>query len=108
MIEVQIPEAVMLRNSQHDVWAGNVVCNALREAGIPIEGKLFPQWPTEGCLSVHVDEDDVLGKTYVWRWTTVNLIDRLPPPSKKRRKVLDNGIALVFSGADINGRDVDL
>lgn len=64
MIEVRIPLAVLNR-FDNDVHAGVRVLEALREAGVPVRGALFPRGVDTGTLTV---TDDALFEDQVWTW----------------------------------------
>ena len=63
VVVVRIPERMIAR-LDHDVHLGVHALNALREAGVPVIGRLSPQSVEYGRLTI---EDDLDGsRVYTW------------------------------------------
>jgi hypothetical protein len=65
MVEVRLT-AAKLRELAHDVHIANWVMIKLKEAGVPVEGGLFPH-VTTGTLFITCDEFDTGDRVYRWR-----------------------------------------
>lgn len=66
MIEVRV-DLDAIKKLDHEVLANIKIVEQLRDAGIPIIGKLVLSGITHGTLIHHVDED-IDGDTLVYRW----------------------------------------
>jgi len=65
MIEVQIPQRV-LDKFDNPVTRGMHILNALRGAGVPVVGTLWPEGVESGSLSVDLDDLAFDGRVYKW------------------------------------------
>lgn len=66
MIEVRINSDI-LQNHQHNIMHSIIMMNVLREAGMPIMGKIIFNGPKHGTLTMHT-EVDIDGDELVVRW----------------------------------------
>ena len=70
MIEVRI-NSDMLQNHQHNIMHSIMMMTTLREAGMPILGKIIFNGPKYGTLVMHTEED-MDGDELVVRWYNVS------------------------------------
>ena len=64
-IEVRISKSKLIR-LEHSVHIGNHTMQALRAAGIPVEGAMSIAWVSDGALEVSTDDvtDELV---YTWK-----------------------------------------
>lgn len=65
-IEVRVPADFLAAQGPNNVARGIQVVNRLKEAGIPVQGVLFPEGVEHGALVIY--NDTMFGDTvYCWR-----------------------------------------
>ena len=64
-IEVRISKR-KLKELDHEIHIANFTMNALRVAGIPVVGALFPTRVETGVLQF--EDDELSGAEVVWTW----------------------------------------
>lgn len=64
MIQVRIPESVV-RKMDHDIHLGIHTLGKLREASVPVVGRIAPMGVEWGSLTV---DDDLATGDRIWTW----------------------------------------
>jgi hypothetical protein len=107
MIEVRIPPHVLRPNAYHPVTMANIMNMALKQAGIPVTGKLFVENVTHGELTCWPESDEDLDAdqvTHCYRWKADNT-DVRPPGGKTQKTKLQCGAYKIVSGRHFDEDD---